>query len=158
MLMALFLVTAPDSLGLGVGLYPNGPFSVRKYLNERLILQFTFGNFLFEFDDKEFVSTAAAGMRVSYRIGKQDGNYNPSDLSSPKFQVCHFAGGGLGLHFVKPTSAFFTEFFYELEFFPIVEIFPVSVGIGGGIAAGNQQAKVCPFPALHVYIINFKFK
>jgi hypothetical protein len=158
MLLVLFLLTAPDSLGIGVGLYPSGAFSLRHYLTERAVLQFTFGNFLFEFDDKKFVSTTAGGMRVSYQIAKQEGNYQPTDPSSPKFKACHFIGGGIGLHFIKPSTVFAFEAFYELEFFPIVEVFPISVGIGAGISGAGQKAEVGPFPALHIYIINLKFK
>jgi len=154
MLILLLLINA-DKLALGLGAYPTGFITFRTYVTQKVALQATAGNMSLKFPKME--STLSASVSASFKIANTEANYKPEDAGSPTFKVNYLLGGGAGIKndsTMKPVA----EVFGEIEYYPVSDIFPLSVTLGVGLCGDTGGLHFGPFVGVHFYIINLKLE
>ncbi|MDD5530014.1 MAG: hypothetical protein PHX21_08290 [bacterium] len=153
MLILLLLINV-DKLALGIGAYPTGFATLRTYVTPKVALQLTAGNMSLEFPKMK--STMSASLSASFKIAGMEANYKPEDATSPIFKINYLVGAGAGIK-NDSTMKVVGEAFGGIEYYPVSDIFPVSVILGVGLC-GAQKLIFGPFVGVHFYVINLKLE
>jgi hypothetical protein len=148
MLLFLLLATSPtNNLGIGLGTYPNGLFSLKFQPSEAMAFQVTLGTSPWIYNKKgEWSVPITIGGRFRFLVGDGgDGYY---------FQ--HVMGAGMGVHLCGGSMLVIPEGFYTFEIFPNPDELPFSFEIGLGLIAVcssvSPDIRACVAVGVHYYV------